>query len=383
VEGADWLILIQAQAGRLVMHLKDLRMLPLFAFCACTCAWGTTRMTGLQLEQALTGFTGQPDAAVARQLLEIQPAERFDPATLSHCNALVPGSLSRQALTALADESFFLESPASALPKDPAPDRAAQARIITSTVSYVTNTVHQLPNFFATRVTTSFQNNPFFEKSETSGHSAEQDFNSNEPLHPVGKYVADVLYRHGSEVIRGQVSGPQGLTTSGEFGPVLGTVLLDAASGKLAWSHWERDGGSRLAVFHFSVAADKSHFDVGFCCILRGHGEAPSAFHQFTAYDGELWIDPATGAILRLSLTAIGLKRSDPIVQARILVKYGPVELGGRTYICPLKGVALSVGLEVRPTEGPLAANAPLQTLLNDVAFEQYHVSRADVKILP
>ena len=207
-------------------------------------------------------------------------------------------------------------------------------------------------------------------------------FNSHEALHPAGNFVADIQYRHGDEVVHAEGNSPQGLTTSGEFGPVLGTVLLDAAQGRLAWRRWEMDGASRRAVFHFSVAAEKSHFDVGFCCILRGRGEAPVAFHQLVAYDGEFAIDPSDGTILHVSLKATGLKRTDPIAQARIIVQYGPVELGGRTYICPLKGVALSVGLEVRST-GPITPNAPLQTLLNDVAFEQYHVTRSSVRVLP
>ena len=344
-----------------------------------TDAWAATRMTAAQLEQVLRSLRGQPDATVARQLFSIEPSERLDPATVAKLEPFAPDKLSRQALMAVADQSLFLEPPATEILHDPPPDHAAQARIITMTVGYVTNTVHALPNFFATRVTTSFQDNPWYGRSASPENT--EALHNEEPLHPVGTYVADVLYRHGAEVVRGQTGGPRGLTTSGEFGPVLGTMLLDAAEGKLSWSHWEQ-GSTRLAVFHFSVPSGKSHFDIGFCCISRGHGEAPAAFHQLTAYDGELAIDPATGTILRLSLKATGLQPSDPIVQARIVVEYGPVVLGGRTYICPLKGVALSVGLEVRP-EGPLTANAPLQTLLNDVSFEQYHVSRADARIVP
>ena len=363
------------------MRNLSLHLVLLLAFGASTHARAATRMTGEQIEHLLSGLARQPDAAVARQLFEIEPAERLQPEVLLRCDTLASGKLSRDALTALADESLFLEPSPSQLPPRAIPDHAVQAKIITSTIAYVTNTVHQLPNFFASRFTTSFQSNPWYEKPDHADASL-LSFGSEEPLHPAGRYVADVLYRHGSELVHGPASGLQGLTTSGEFGPVLGTVLLDAASGKLAWSHWEQQGSLQLAVFRFSVPAAKSHFDVGFCCILRGHGEAPSAFHQLASYDGELVIEPASGAILRLSLTATGLKRTDPIVQARIVVTYGPVELGGRTYICPLKGVALSVGLEVR-SEGPLTANAPLQTLLNDVVFEQYHVARADVRILP
>jgi hypothetical protein len=67
-----------------------------------------------------------------------------------------------------------------------------------------------------------------------------------------------------------------------------------------------------------------------------------------------------------------------------IMVLYGPVDLGGRTYICPLKGIALSLASEVQPSLGAREEDfPPLQTLLNDVVFEQYHLYRADSHVLP
>ena len=59
------------------------------------------------------------------------------------------------------------------------------------------------------------------------------------------------------------------------------------------------------------------------------------AVHQ--AYSGEIAIDSSNGTILRLSLKATGLKNTDPIVKAHIVVEYGPVEVGGRSYL-PAEG---------------------------------------------
>ena len=82
--------------------------------------------------------------------------------------------------------------------------------------------------------------------------------------------------------------------------------------------------------------------------------------------------------------------------RADILVEYGNVEIGGRKYVCPLKGPAVA-SAAVRPDAEPsqplqfrgmLSEESndyalPVQTLLNEISFDQYHLFRADVRILP
>jgi hypothetical protein len=204
-------------------------------------------------------------------------------------------------------------------------------------------------------------------------------------MHPIGRYSASVVYRDGKEVLHtgAAQSGPQGLTTSGEFGPILATALLDAAQGNLAWSHWEQGTAGPEAVFRFIVPAEKSHYDVAYCCIIKGNGDRVY-YRQFSAYQGEITIDPSNGVVLRLMFKALGLKETDPIVKADILVEYGPVELGGKTYICPVKGIALSLASEIMPSASrTVDAFPPLQTSLNDVVFEQYHLYHASSHIVP
>ena len=171
-----------------------------------------------------------------------------------------------------------------------------------------------------------------------------------------------VYYRDGDELVRGQgrLSRIEGLTTRGEFGTILGTVMLDAAKGNLVWDRWEQQSSGPTGVFAYEVTANDSHYQVD---------------GKPAAYKGEIAIDPSSGAILRLLLKS----EADLAVQAHfsggnvlkvadIEVEYGPVDIGGKPYICPLKGVALS---EI----GDLM-------WLNDVKFEDYHLFRGDVKIL-
>jgi hypothetical protein len=85
---------------------------------------------------------------------------------------------------------------------------------------------------------------------------------------------------------------------------------------------------------------------VGGCCLPDGDGT--SAFEQNAGYHGEIAIDPLSGAILRLELVA-DLKSSTPLVRSDIMIEYGPAEIGGKTYICPVRSVSISRGKSVIP----------------------------------
>src|SRR5260370_29222755 len=340
-----------------------------------------------QLERILAAAHGASDVQIATQISDLVLIERLSSSRLSRYETDFPGPRTRQALTVLADMSAFLNPPAEEIPASARPDPKAQREMIALTVNYVNQTMHQLPNFFATRVTIGFQDDPSLDESKTSNNPGYVPdlFLISKPLHSVGRYSVAVLYRSGREVVHaGAVqSGPQGLTTSGEFVPILGTTLLDAAQGNLVWCHCEQWPAGQQAVFRFSVPAEKSHYDVSYCCILKGNGDRVY-YRQFSAYDGDITIDPSNGTVLRLSLKATGLKRPDPIVKANIVVEYGSVALGGRTYICPVKRIDLSLASETRPLLGGREEDfPPLQTSLNDVVFEQYHLYHASSQVLP
>jgi hypothetical protein len=108
-------------------------------------------------------------------------------------------------------------------------------------------------------------------------------------------------------------------------------------------------------------------------------------FHQVVGYRGEMAIDPTSGSILRIAIMA-ALKPEGPVSRADILVEYGPVDIGGKSYICPVNSVSIATAQMVQQTERyaqPLANQMqPLKTMLNDVQFEQYHVFRADARVL-
>jgi len=350
--------------------------------------FAATRVTVEQLEHVLAAAHGKPDLKVAKQLSDLELSERLSAAKLSRWEADSPGPESRQALVALADLSVFLDPPAAEIPATATPDMDTQRKIMAQAVNYAVRTISKLPDFFATRDTIHFENTP--PRQLDTGYR---------PLHPVARTSATLLYRNGKEVVDSQAEkgslsqqAAPALTTSGVFGLILGTVLVDSSHGKLVWSRWEQAAAGAEAVFHYAVSREQSHYRVEFCCVPGGPGNG--AFKQLSGYHGEIAVDPLNGAVLRLTLEA-DLQPADPLLRSDIVVEYGPVEIGGKTYICPIKSVSITVSPALASDADAMqryrgklldkdnrVAREHLQTLLNDVVFEQYHLFRADARIL-
>jgi hypothetical protein len=337
------------------------------------------RVTADQLEQVVSAAGRSTDAKVAGQIFELQLTERLSPARLARDEAELPGPASRQALEAVADASAFLDLPAADLPAAPAPDLDAQDAMWEMALEFASKAIPRLPNFFATRETVRFEDTPPESQRNTT------DTIKFQPLNPVGSEIATVLYREGHEFVEAGVKVHKSfdpsdfaLSTSGEFGPILATVLADSAQNGVLWSHWEQNAAGPMAVFHYTVAKESSHYTV----TIPG----PERDLQFlSAYHGEIGINPADGAILRLTMMA-DLKPDDPVTGAGLLVEYGPVGIAGSSYICPVKSVALSLVPKVQvgssTTSGQHSSRGPLQTRVNDVVFRDYHLFRAEVRIV-
>ncbi len=351
-------------------------------------AFPAKRVTVEQLEHSMAALQGKSDGDQAWQLSDFELVERLSPAHLVHLETALPGAKARQMLLVLADQSQFLDPPAAEIPATVAPDLTAQRHIMSLVVSYVKNAIPLLPNFLATRVTSRFEDTP--QLLQPGGAVPYQ------PMHRVETSSATVLYRDGREVVdtgvvKARTSQPlaQGLNSWGIFGPILPTVLVDAAQTSLAWSHWEKGAGGVQAVFEFVVPIDKSHYEVNFCCVALERATVVaglSPFRRIVGYRGRMAVDPSTGTITRLAVEA-DLNSRDPVVKANILVEYGPVEIGGRTYFCPVKSIAIAVAqtLQIDPVyKYPLANQMqPLKASLSDVSFQQYHVFRAEARVVP
>jgi hypothetical protein len=222
------------------------------------------------------------------------------------------------------------------------------------------------------------------------------------------KVSAIVSYRNGREVLEpvggrkpgnSMVTSSTGLTTWGVFGPLLGLVITDVMKGKIGWGHWEQGASGPLAVFRYLVPADQANYVVRYCCFRAEHGEMKQ-FEAVPAYHGEIAIDPKTGAILRLVLK-MDLEPELPMERADQAVDYGPVEIAGKTCICPVQSISISRAQTLTfhgyqfyadkkgsPDPGGklkhvVTVEQPTATAINDVVFDDYHQFRGEVRILP
>lgn len=361
------------------------------------------RLTVAQLEQKLAAFSAshKKDAEMIRQIGVMELSERLTEPTLNRLDAYLPqGSKSLLALRLLADQSAFLDPPPSEVPATPAPDDAAQREMVRAAVHYVLETLPRLPNFLTTRTVNRYDDSP-----QALGKRAEPvraglhkaDTSSREIS--VNNEREDVPSTKGSTAWKPQI----GFVSGGEFGATLGMILSDSAKGTVTWSHWEETAEGRAAVFQYSVPKVLSHFVLSgaierrepIAGVLTHFGDSrdtarngdlhtdgltttnTSAVHETPAYHGSIWLDPATGTIL--CVTIIADTRDNPLFKrADMMVQYGPVQIADRTYICPVRSVALSVA--AKGAQSTLE-NAP--TLwLNETLFTGYHRFIATTRIL-
>ena len=361
-------------------------------------AGAQTRVTVKRLDELLASLHHQSDAKTAHEIAGYELTERVSSATLADWVNRFRGKRTGEALTALADSSAFMNPPASDVPDLDSPDKETRSQIFARVVAYVVKVAPKLPNFSALRTTQYFETASLKQLHEQHLEVYQQyrSAPSHSALGPVdtaksvdrqllfaGEWSRTVTYRNGLEVEdksqtnRGDLhAAPAGLTTKGEFGPILWVVTHDMVlSNHVTWSHWEQGTTDPLAVFKYEVTSDLSHYAVG---------AVDNASVEFPAYHGEIAVEPATGTILRITVVADRQSTElNPLIQSAILVEYGPVTIGGNSYICPVRAVATSKESSVEKAAFAGDSVPSSSTIfVNDVSFTQYHVFRAESRVL-
>jgi hypothetical protein len=262
------------------------------------------RITVSQLEQMLERAHGSKDNQVAQELFGVELTERMSSTKLSSWKGRLPGERSRAALIAVADRSAFLALSPADIPTAAPPDPAVRQQMLSHMVEYWTKTMLQLPDFSATRTTIQYDEPP--PKEDTW-----KIVTSDQSLHSIETSNTTVLYRDGKEVVdagarkgKKKSARENGLDTQGTFGPILAVIFhgVSGAHSEFTWSHWEQGADGPQAVFRYVVPQAASHFEVNFCCLADPDGTIP--LNKIAAYHGEVAIDPATGAILRVTVDA-------------------------------------------------------------------------------
>jgi VWFA-related protein len=340
------------------------------------------------LKQFLESDPGGHD--LAGKLRGMQLTERLASGQLADWKEHLHAKESNAALTALGDESVFLAPPSSEVPGQPPPDDAMQSRITERAQKYLDAVVPMLPDFSADAATVKY------EQPSPGPKDTWKAALPNRALLQTMSERTTLLYRNGREqrvqekVAGKRVAGRNELSTTGIFGPILRIVLDEVRRGnsRLNWARWEQTGQGTLAVFYYSVGAENPRYSVVYCCLVDG-----SRIEIRLGHHGELAVDPDTGAILRITVESepgwireTDLSPVRPVPFSNMMVEYGPVEIGGRTFTCPKRSVAITRERTVRPVSFwglDFKVYGPYQTLLNDTAYGNYHKFGSESHMLP
>lgn len=356
-------------------------------------SFAAKRINVAQLEQMLAADRAahKSDLDIAKHISAASLSERLTENALARLRQpFASNSRTTTALLLLADRSAFLDPPAGELPEPPPPAAEAQHHLLVMAQKFAAETLPQLPNLLATRTTFSFDDSP--QELEPGAYPQRAG------MHLIGSAKAEVSVnkeRSGqtAETSEAIVSG--GLTSWGEFGSALLVILSDSSQGKTGWSHWESTPAGMMAVFRYEVPKSASHFEIDTSVQeMQANGEAilwagarsrdagavstwNRSIRSKPAYQGSLWIDPATGTITRLTIIA-DLKGNPRFERGAILVEYGPVQIANKTLICPLRSLALS--------EAPISVNSTIAGLatewVNENLFTDYHLFSSSSRIV-
>lgn len=345
-------------------------------------AWSISQLRA-ELESQHTAH--RSDKAVAEKLSTVELSEQLTPRTQDQLSReFHPGQKTTAVLDFLAAQSALLDPPHDESVPQPAPDDAARSAMLRAAAQFATVTLRHMPDFIATRSTRAFDDAPP-PPNPVTGYTPAFTH-----LHADGVFQENVTYREGREIgLDGSARlsmdtarhGPPGFSSRGEFGPMLRLVLSEAFRSRLQWLRWQALSGTTAAVFHYEVPQAESKFRLNFLRGRNGLGASsangnPLFFGGTPAYEGQLYVDPQSGAVLRITVRTI-LDKTNSIRRAGLAIDYRPVAIAGKTYICPVRSVADAT---VRLSTGDIDGRAVRH--INLVDFIQYRRFGSESRIV-
>ena len=311
------------------------------------------------------GLIPEVDDRLLSRLGEIELTERMSTLTLYRLVGQYKlGGHAQMILQQMADRSALLKLPADEEIPHAAPDAETQSAMFNAARDYVFGKLSRLPDFVATRTTTSFDNTPTPLKYVQSGNES-AGFRRREIVQ------RQISFRNGKEVLESasgvETSKPEdgAFESRGEFGTQASVVLMDIDQTSVSFDHWENTMGGIAAVYRYAVPRQRSHYEVTDRC------DEHASFHDFPGYHGLIALASRNGTILRITLEAES-SQSDPISHVASVIEYGPVVIGNRRSICPLRSLAFMMQEAKGCSQGSHKLQKPI-SMLNQTIFSNYH----------
>lgn len=383
---------------------------------AASPAWAAKKITVQQLKDMLVSLQQEKktDLETADALKQVELTEELTRSAMNGLVQYVSGPHTTEQVYVLEARSAVLPPPAADLPSTPAPDAAGQKAILDKALDYATKTYAQLPKLTATKTTIRFQDSTEALASSSGLQNGAKEMTSdpavvaaNQFIHYINSTETPVEFQNGAEMFPAAKDktpwGANGQIALHEQGPVLSSILNEAqAAGKIDWLRWETVNGKTAAVYAFTVDKKKSHYAVNYCCFpdvdqtgsvrftsasgfgsgqpggtagagggAKGNLQTTTTWKEFKAtvpYHGEIFIDPDTGIVVRL-VTMADFKNSENVHQEDQRIDYGPVPVGGKALVLPVKTV---INTEVVPNGDSGAGKYSTRHTLFTAEYKDY-----------
>jgi len=185
---------------------------------------------------------------------------------------------------------------------------------------YAAEYIDRLPNFLCVQTTT----------HSTAGRKGEhwrkKDTQTAQLLFAGGKEKRTLQAVNGKPVSPGRGRGSRSeLTTEGEFGLLLANILGPDSAAEITWEGFDHLRDQQVAVVKYAV--DREH-----STLRLSRDYLASAF---VAYYGEIFFDPKTGAVLRITKELSDIPPELETENSRTVIDYDKVVIGGADYLLP------------------------------------------------
>lgn len=295
------------------------------------------------------------DRRVAEYIRKVKLTERLEDRTIEVLQGQGAGPRTVEALRVIAAESVSFPKAAPPPPKPAAPviappSAAEIKRIIEDVREYALGYTKRLPDFICTQVTRRYFDPSGLEFWQRADIITERltYFEQKED------YKVVLVNSRPTDISHDQLGGA---TSSGEFGTLMREIFELTSETTFRWQRWATLRGHRSHVYSYRVAQPLSKWRI----------EYQRSMSIVPGYQGLIYIDAGTLAVMRITLEAVDIPPSFPVQQARTVLDYDFVKIGESEHVLPLRA-------EVRMREGR-------NLVKNEVEFRMYRKFGAEAII--
>jgi len=298
-------------------------------FFVAAVAFAQTAAT-LTVDQVLSFVSSQiklkgDDKATADYLLKVKLSQRLDGRTVEELQGKGGvGPRTLQALHKLIDDSALLPPPPPKVvvappPTIPPPSAAEQASVLAEVKDYALNYTKNLPNYICVQ-TTKRHIQPTDPKYRAVGDEIQELLGFAD-----GKESYKVQMINGATVNLKKHEELGGVVTSGEFGSMLQGIFDPLLETEFKFERWGTWDGRRMYVYSFKVPKEHGY--------SMYHGESKREYTS--AYEGLVFADAETKAVIRIKMDCVGIPADYPIKEVGLTLEYRTTKISENAYVLP------------------------------------------------